>query len=332
MILSGANQKLQVLLAGAVATTEAAYYAAYADKNGGAVSFETPVHGTTSGSTAVDVVAAPGASKQRKIKLLTLWNADSASVVATVRLNDGGTTRILYRATLATGEQLSYIDGVGFVSFSADGSPRGASASITDAELLALAGLTSAADKLPYFTGSGTAGLADLTAAGRALLDDAAASNQRATLGLTDLYAKFVLPIYHDVNATTLTTHPSTAQFLGNLNRLIHRADLTDWAEARIVARVTTGSASGNSPRLVLRYHTAFSTTVGDYIDAGTSEISVSIASTGLPASSWGTLAAGAKADVYISVQQIGGDSSASPAIAGVWVEFRRAKMQVVPS
>lgn len=124
MLLYGANQKLQILLSGAVTTTELPYYVTLADRNGTSVSYPAPVHGTTNGATAVDAVAAPGGSVTRKVRGFFLWNADSAAAVVTLRVNDGGTTRVLNKFTLYPGESLQYVEQGGFSVMDSEGSLR----------------------------------------------------------------------------------------------------------------------------------------------------------------------------------------------------------------
>jgi hypothetical protein len=85
---------------------------------------------------------------------------------------------------LTEGTNLYYTDGRADARITA---AVGVSVQAYDAELAALAGLTSAADKLPYFTGAGTASTADFTSFGRSLVDDVDANAARTTLGLGSL-------------------------------------------------------------------------------------------------------------------------------------------------
>ena len=113
-----------------------------------------------------------------------------------------------------------------------------------DAELAAVAGLTSAADKGIQFTGSGTAAVYDLTAAGKALLDDANATAQLVTLGLTATAAE--INIMDGVTSTAAELNildgvTSTAAELNILDGVTSTA-----AELNILDGVTATAAELN--------------------------------------------------------------------------------------
>lgn len=89
-----------------------------------------------------------------------------------------GSWKVGGTAVTPTAAELNYVDGVtSAIQTQIDGKQA------SDAGLTSIAGLTTAADKMIYTTGSDTYATADLTAAGRALLDDADAAAQRTTLG-----------------------------------------------------------------------------------------------------------------------------------------------------
>lgn len=81
-----------------------------------------------------------------------------------------------------SGLDADLLDGQSSASFATSGHDHTGVYQPAATNLTALSGLTSAADKVPYFTGSGTAAVADLTSFARTILDDADAASVRGTL------------------------------------------------------------------------------------------------------------------------------------------------------
>jgi hypothetical protein len=147
------------------------------------------------------------------------------------RLAKGSDGQVLRMASGAVGWGALPADSVGSSQIATNAVNE---AEIGDAELKAIAGLVSAADKFPYFTGSGTAALGTVTSFARDFLDDTTAASALSTLGIT----AFVQTLLDDTTASAFLTTLGVSAFA---KTLIDDADAA-------TARATLGfSGAGGS-------------------------------------------------------------------------------------
>lgn len=151
MLLSS-TQKLQVVLSGAITTSQLPLVAGWADSAGDASTL-APGSATaaTNSTTAVDIVPAPAATFLRQLKYLSAYNADTVAATLTVRLDDGGTVRILCVVTLAVGSRLEYT-AEGFRAFDSTGALVGSGGGGGSGDVVGPASAT--ADAVALFNGT----------------------------------------------------------------------------------------------------------------------------------------------------------------------------------
>ena len=146
-----------------------------------------------------------------------------------------------------------------------------------DTELTALAGLTSAADRVPYFTGLGTASLMTVTAAARGVLDDATTADMLTSLG--------------GATSTALNTHIAATT---SVHGIADTSVLVTLAGTQTLTNKTINLAGPNTLRGT-RAEFNLAITDADFYTTGGSDVSVADGGTGRSSNitAYGIIAAG---------------------------------------
>lgn len=110
ILLDATTHTLEATTSAAVSTN---YVISYADITTSTF-LPASSQGNITTATTTTVVAAPGASTQRQIKLASFYNNGSASQTVTVKKDVSGTEYIIISAVIAAGETLQYTDGNGW--------------------------------------------------------------------------------------------------------------------------------------------------------------------------------------------------------------------------
>lgn len=109
MYLSSTTHTLEIVADASPATTQPQYHISYNDHTSSGMTLpQTSTDGNLNGATTVTALSAPAASTTRQVAYMTVYNADTATRIITVKKDISGTEYIIIKASLVAGATLEY--------------------------------------------------------------------------------------------------------------------------------------------------------------------------------------------------------------------------------